>query len=181
MGRADGRYYLAYRKSEFKNARSQVFQSLKDTDFVQFSLNDPTHPLLVLDVDGKRYSLNELFHIYLHKIHPHLAKNLGPTGSLLPLFPGADKLNKIQRVFHSRSAYVAAVPNVPRGLLPFGPHSIRHVVATDIVKQTGSFEASANVLLDTINMVARHYARFAPRDRYHHGWRLYARARGGER
>jgi len=181
VGRADGRYYLAYRKSEFKNARSQVFQSLKDTDFVQFSLNDPTHPLLVLDVDGKRYSLNELFHIYLHKIHPHLAKNLGPTGPLLPLFPGADKLNKIQRVFHSRSAYVAAVPNVPRGLLPFGPHSIRHVVATDIVKQTGSFEAAANVLLDTINMVVRHYARFAPRDRYSHGWRLYARARGGER
>ena len=181
VGRADGRYYLAYRKSEFKNARSQVFQSLKDTDFVQFSLNDPTHPLLVLDVDGKRYSLNELFHIYLHKIHPHLAKNLGPTGPLLPLFPGADKLNKIQRVFHSRSAYVAAVPNVPRGFLPFGPHSIRHVVATDIVKQTGSFEAAANVLLDTINMVARHYARFAPRDRYSHGWRLYARARGGER
>lgn len=181
VGRASGGYYLAYRKSEFKNARSQVFQSLKDTDIIQFSLNDPTHPLLVLDVDGKRYSLNELFHIYLRKIHPHLAKNLGPTGSLLPLFPGADKLNKIQRVFHSRSAYVAALPGVPSKVLPFGPHSIRHVVATDIVKQTGSFEAAANVLLDTINMVSRHYARFAPRDRYHHGWRVYARARGGER
>jgi len=181
VGRAGGGYYLAYRKSEFKNARSQVFQSLKDTDIIQFSLDDPTHPLLVLDVDGKRYSLNELFHTYLHKIHPHLTRDLGPTGPLLPLFPGADKLGKIQRVFHSRSAYVAAVPGVPRGVLPFGPHSIRHVVATDIVKQTGSFEAAANVLLDTINMVARHYARFAPRDRYSFGWRVYARARGGER
>jgi transcriptional regulator with XRE-family HTH domain len=181
VGRAGGGYYLAYRKSEFKNARSRVFQSLKDTDIIQFSLNDPTHPLLVLDVDGKSISLNELLHIYLHKIHPHLARNLGPTGPLLPLFPGADNLNKIQKVFYSRSAYVAAVPNVPRGLLPFGPHSIRHVVATEVVKQTGSFEAAANVLLDSIDMVVRHYARFAPRDRYSFGWRVYARARGGER
>jgi transcriptional regulator with XRE-family HTH domain len=181
VGRADGGYYLAYRKSEFKNARSQVFQSLKDSDFVQFSLDDPEHPYLVLDVDGKRYSLNELFHVYLHTILPRLAQALGRTGPLLPLFPGADTPNKIQRVFRSRSAYVAAVPGVPQKLLPFGPHSIRHVVATEIVKRMGSFEIAANVLLDSVDMVIRHYARFAPRDRYSFGWRVYARARGGER
>jgi len=181
VGRAGGGYYLAYRKSEFKNARSQVFQSLKDTDFVQFSLSDPEHPHLVLDVDGKRYSLNELFHVYLHTILPHLAQALGRTGPLLPLFPGADRVHQMEKTFHSRSAYVAAVPGVPQKLLPFYPHSIRHVVATEIVKRTGSFEAAANVLLDSIDMVVRHYARFAPRDRYSHGWRVYARARGGER
>jgi transcriptional regulator with XRE-family HTH domain len=181
VGRAGGGYYLAYRKSEFKNARSQVFQSLKDTDFVQFSLNDPEHPHLVLDVDGKRYSLNELFHVYLHTILPRLAQALGRTGLLLPLFPGADRVHQMQKIFHSRSAYVAAVPGVPRKLLPFYPHSVRHVVATEVVKRTGSFEAAANVLLDSIDMVVRHYARFAPRDRYSHGWRVYARARGGER
>jgi len=54
-------------------------------------------------------------------------------------------------------------------------------VATGIVKRMGSFEIAANVLLDSVDMVVRHYARFAPRDRYSHGWRLYARARGGER
>jgi len=181
VGRVGGGYYLAYRKVEFKNARSQVFQSLQDHDLVMFPLDDPEHPLLVLDVDGKRYSLNALFHIYLHRIHPHLARNLGWTGSLLPLFPGADTLRKIQNVFRSRSAYVAALPGVPSKVLPFGPHSIRHVVATEVVKRTGSFEAAANVLLDSIDMVVQHYARFAPRDRYSHGWRVYARARGGER
>jgi hypothetical protein len=181
VGRASGGYYLAYRKSEFKNARSQVFQSLQDHDLVTFPLDDPEHPVLVLDLDGTRYSLNELFHVYLHQIHLHLVKRFGRTGPLLPLFPGADTKVGIQRIFYSRSAYVAAVPNVPRGLLPFGPHSIRHVVATDIVKQTGSFETAANVLLDSVDMVVRHYARFAPRDRYSHGWRVYARARGGER
>jgi transcriptional regulator with XRE-family HTH domain len=179
VGRAGGGYYLAYRKVEFKNARGQVFQSLQDHDLVTFPLDDPEHPVLVLDLDGTRYSLNELFHVYLHTILPRLAQALGRTGPLLPLFPRADTKRGIQRIFYSRSAYVAAVPNVPRGLLPFGPHSIRHVVATDIVKQTGSFEVAANVLLDSIDMVVRHYARFAPRDRYSHGWRVYARAQGG--
>ncbi len=181
VGRAGESYYLAYRKNEFKNARSQVFQSLKDTDVVQFSLSDPKRPLLVLDVDGKVYSLNTLFHIYLHKILPHLAQALGRTGPLLPLFPGADTMQRLAYTVRMRSAYVAAVPGVPQKLLPFGPHSIRHVVATDIVKQTGSFEMAANVLLDSVDMVVRHYARFAPRDRYSHAWQAYARALGGER
>ncbi len=181
VGRAGERYYLAYRKNEFKNARGQVFQSLQDHDLVPFPLDDPEHPVLVLDVNGTRYSLNELFHVYLHTILPRLAQALSRTGPLLPLFPGADTKVRIHRIFYSRSAYVAAVPNVPRGLLPFGPHSIRHVVATEVVKSTGSFEAAANMLLDSIDMVVQHYARFAPRDRYSHGWRVYARARGGER
>jgi transcriptional regulator with XRE-family HTH domain len=181
VGRASGGYYLAYRKVEFKNARSQVFQSLQDHDLVTFPLDDPEHPFVTLEVEGRSYSLNGLFHVYLHQIHPHLVKRFGRTGPLLPLFPGADTKLKLAHIVRRRSAYVAAVPNVPRGLLPFSPHSIRHVVATDIVKQTGSFEAAANVLLDSIDMVVRHYARFAPRDRYSHGWRVYARARGGER
>ncbi len=181
VGRASGGYYLAYRKSEFKNARSQVFQSLQDHDLVTFPLDDPEHPFVTLEVEGRSYSLNGLFHVYLHQIHPQLVKRFGRTGPLLPLFPGADTKLRLARIVRRRSAYVAAVPNVPRGLLPFGPHSIRHVVATDIVKQTGSFETAANVLLDSVDMVVRHYARFAPRDRYSHGWRVYARARGGER
>jgi transcriptional regulator with XRE-family HTH domain len=181
VGRAGGGYYLAYRKVEFKNARSQVFQSLQDHDLVTFPLDDPEHPVLVLDQDGTRYSLNELFHVYLHTILPRLAQVLGRTGPLLPLFPGADTKRRLAYIVRMRSAYVAAVPGVPQKLLPFGPHSIRHVVATEVVKQTGSFEAAANVLLDTIDMVTKHYARFAPRDRYSHGWRVYVRARGGER
>jgi len=181
VGRAGGGYYLAYRKVEFKNARGQVFQSLQDHDLVTFPLDDPEHPFVTLEVEGRSYSLNGLFHVYLHAILPRLAQPLGRTGPLLPLFPGADTRREHAYIVRTRSAYVAAVPGVPQKLLPFGPHSIRHVVATDIVKQTGSFEAAANVLLDSIDMVTKHYARFAPRDRYSHGWRVYARARGGGR
>jgi len=179
VGRAGGGYYLAYRKVEFKNARGQVFQSLQDHDLVTFPLDDPEHPFVTLEVEGRSYSLNGLFHVYLHQIHPHLVKRFGRIGPLLPLFPGADTKIKHACIIRKRSAYVAAVLGVPPKVLPFGPHSIRHVVATEIVKQTGSFEAAANVLLDSIDMVTKHYARFAPRDRYSHGWRVYARAQGG--
>jgi len=179
VGRAGGGYYLAYRKREFKNARGQVFADLKDEDLVQFPLDDPEHPVLRLKVDGKEYSLGGLFHVYLREVLPRLAQALGRSGPLLPLFPGVDKLARLKLTFVNRSAYVAAVPGVPGKVLPFGPHSIRHIVATSVVKRTGSFEAAANVLLDSIDMVARHYARFAPRDRYRYGWQLFTRAGGG--
>lgn len=123
-------------------------------------------------------SLNDLFHVYLEEVHPRLL----PGGEgLVPLFPGLETDQLLRDVFYRRSAYVAALPDVPRGLLPFGPHSVRHVVATTIVKTTGSFEAAANVLMDTIQMVEAHYARFAPADRYRFGWGAYARALGGKR
>ncbi|BCP99213.1 hypothetical protein TthHB5002_c23160 (plasmid) [Thermus thermophilus] len=180
VGRRGGTYYLAYRVEEFKNASSMVFRNLRADDLVEFPLGDPEHPLAALEVEGTRYALNEVFHVYLQEVLPRLAESLGRSGPLLPLFPGLDSLNRLSIAFRSRSAYVAALPDAPL-ILPFGPHSLRHIVATSIVKTTGSFEAAANVLLDSVEMVVRHYARFAPRDRYRHGWRLYVQTRGGGR
>lgn len=179
VGRKDGTYYLAYRKKEFKNAAGQVFLGLADEDLVEFPLAGLDHPLLSLEVDGVRYALNDVFHVYLHEVRPRLAEALGRSGPLPPLFPGLEKKHRFKVTFRDRSAYVAAVPGIPPRVLPFGPHSVRHIVATEIVKTTGSFEAAANVLLDSIEMVRQHYARFAPRDRYRHGWESYSRLGGG--
>ncbi len=180
VGRRGGTYYLAYRVEEFKNASSMVFRNLRADDLVEFPLGDPEHPLATLEVEGTRYALNEVFHVYLREVLPRLAESLGHAGPLLPLFPGLDSKAQLSKMFRRRSAYVAALPDAPL-ILPFGPHSLRHIVATSIVKATGSFEAAANVLLDSVEMVMRHYARFAPRDRYRHGWRLYVQTRGGGR
>lgn len=180
VGRRGGTYYLAYRVEEFKNASSMVFRNLRADDLVEFTLGDPEHPLATLEVEGTRYALNEVFHVYLREVLPRLAGSLGRPGPLLPLFPGLDSRAQLSGMFRSRSAYVAALPDAPL-ILPFGPHSLRHIVATSIVKASGSFEAAANVLLDSVEMVVRHYARFAPRDRYRHGWRLYVQTRGGGR
>jgi hypothetical protein len=54
---------------------------------------------------------------------------------------------------------------VIRGLLPHGPHNIRDVLATHILKQTGSYEQASYAIQDTPEMVAKHYGRFFPQDK----------------
>lgn len=51
------------------------------------------------------------------------------------------------------------------GLLPHGPHSVRDVLATHILKQTGSFEQASYAIQDTPDVVAKHYGRFLPQDK----------------
>ena len=49
-----------------------------------------------------------------------------------------------------------------KGLLPHGPHNFRDVLATHILKQTGSYEQASYAIQDTADMVAKHYGRFLP-------------------
>lgn len=53
------------------------------------------------------------------------------------------------------------------GLLPHGPHSVRDVLATHILKQTGSFEQASYAIQDTPEIVAKHYGRFLPENKAH--------------
>ncbi|MFC3677776.1 hypothetical protein [Ferrovibrio xuzhouensis] len=52
-----------------------------------------------------------------------------------------------------------------KGLLPHGPHKIRDVLATHILKQTGSYEQASYAIQDTPEMVKAHYGRFLPQDK----------------
>jgi hypothetical protein len=52
-----------------------------------------------------------------------------------------------------------------KGVHAFGPHAFRDIVATHIIKTTGSLTLAANILLDSEETVKRHYARFLPEDR----------------
>lgn len=51
------------------------------------------------------------------------------------------------------------------GLLPHGPHNVRDVLATHILKQTGSYEQASYAIQDTPAMIASHYGRFLPQDK----------------
>lgn len=48
------------------------------------------------------------------------------------------------------------------GLLPHGPHAVRDVLATHVLKKTGSFEVAGYAIQDTAKSVASHYVRFLP-------------------
>jgi hypothetical protein len=52
-----------------------------------------------------------------------------------------------------------------RGPLPHGPHNVRDVLATHILKQTGSSEQASYAIQDTPDRVAKHYGRFLPQDK----------------
>ena len=46
-----------------------------------------------------------------------------------------------------------------------GPHNVRDVLATHILKVTGSYEQASYAIQDTPEMVASHYGRFLPQDK----------------
>ncbi len=51
------------------------------------------------------------------------------------------------------------------GLLPHGPHNVRDVLATHILKKTGSYELASYAVHDTPAMIVKSYGRFHPRDK----------------
>ena len=52
-----------------------------------------------------------------------------------------------------------------KGLLPHGPHNVRDVLATHILKKTGSYEQASYAIQDTPDMVQQYYGRFLPQDK----------------
>lgn len=50
-------------------------------------------------------------------------------------------------------------------LLPHGPHNARDVLATHVLKRTGSMEQASYAIQDTPDTVAEHYGRFLPHDK----------------
>lgn len=51
------------------------------------------------------------------------------------------------------------------GLMAHGPHAVRDVLATHVLKQTGSYEQASYAIQDTPATVAAHYGRFLPQDK----------------
>jgi len=68
---------------------------------------------------------------------------------------------------------LAAVPS--RGGLLHGSHNVRDVLATHILKQTGSYEQASYAIQDTPEMVQQHYV---PRKTLRYAAFAFRRLRG---
>jgi hypothetical protein len=104
---------------------------------------------------------------------------LGPAEDPGTLFVKTVKLSSRDAAYDQNTLYEAwrlAIqrygifnPYTGRGaikdLLPHGPHNVRDVLATHILKKTGSFEQASYAIQDTPAMVAQHYGRFLPQDK----------------
>jgi hypothetical protein len=63
--------------------------------------------------------------------------------------------------FKSKLPHLGRATAAP-ALPGIGPHNIRDVLATHILKQTGSYERASYAIQGTPDMVAKHYGRFLP-------------------
>jgi hypothetical protein len=64
--------------------------------------------------------------------------------------------------------YVAYNPYLNRGIpgvKPHGPHTVRDIIATHVLKRTGSYTLAAYAIHATEEMVSKHYGRLFPADK----------------
>jgi hypothetical protein len=120
--------------------------------------------------------LYEQIEAYLNR---HRARLLGPSADPGRFFVKTAKLSSANAAYDQNTFYEAWRLAIQRygiynpytgrgvieGLLPHGPHNVRDVLATHILKKTGSYEQASYAIQDTPDMVAKHYGRFLPQDK----------------
>lgn len=123
--------------------------------------------------------LNGLYEILDAYIDRHRERLIGPAADPGTFFVKTAKLTSTNAAYDQNTFYEAWRLVIQRygiynpftgrgaieGLLPHGPHNIRDVLATHILKQTGSYEQASYAIQDTPEMVAEHYGRFLPQDK----------------
>ena len=143
----------------FKNANSSFFGS------------KPFR--LILPDLGRLYELLEAW------IDRHRSRLIGTATDPDTLFVKTAKMSSTNAAYGQNTFYEAWRTTIQRygiynpwtergaikGLLPHGPHNVRDVLATHILKQTGSYEQASYAIQDTAEMVAQHYGRFLPQDK----------------
>lgn len=129
-----------------------------------------------------RLSLPDLGGLYMHiddYINIHRGLLLGAADDPGTFFVKTVKATSANAAYSQTSFYDAWRAIIQRhgvynpytkrgavqGLLPHGPHNIRDVLATHVLKVTGSFEQASYAIQDTPDMIAKHYGRFLPQDK----------------
>lgn len=123
--------------------------------------------------------LLDLYHYINAYIERHRKVLLGPAADPGTFFIKTVKLSSSDASYNQTTFYEAwrliiqryGIYNpytgrgAIRGLLPHGPHKVRDVLATHILKLTGSYEQASYAVQDTPEMVQQHYGRFLPQDK----------------
>ena len=129
-----------------------------------------------------RLILPDLLDLYKYLeayIDRHRGVLLGPAKDPGTLFVKTVKTTSLDAAYDSTKFYEAWRTGIQRygiynpytgrgaikGLLPHGPHNLRDVLATHILKQTGSYEQASYAIQDTPEVVRQHYGRFLPQDK----------------
>jgi len=123
--------------------------------------------------------LLDLYHYIEAYVSRHRAALLGETKDPGTFFVKTTKSNTKDATYDISSFYDVWRLTIQRygiynpytgrgaikGLLPHGPHNVRDVLATHILKKTGSYEQASYAIQDTPEMIRSHYGRFLPEDK----------------
>jgi hypothetical protein len=123
--------------------------------------------------------LGRLYEMIDGWIHRHRERLIGPAEDPGTFFVKTVKITSGSAAYNQTTFYEAWRLTIQRygiynpytgrgaieGLLPHGPHNVRDILATHILKQTGSYEQASYAIQDTPAMIANHYGRFLPQDK----------------
>jgi integrase len=157
LRREDGRWVIEIPYMNFKNWRSSFFGTKNKRE---------NYRKILTDSDGLYDHLEE--YVKVHR--PRLLK--GTTSDILLV---ASAKNPEFTVTYFGACYASLTMyylahnrylgrGIP-GVLPHGPHSVRDIVATYIVKKTGSFALAGYAIQDTEATARKYYTRFLPKDK----------------
>lgn len=143
----------------FKNRRSSFFGSRKKRE---------NYRKVLADKDGLYERIKEYIKIHRFLLLGGVRSDIFlVSNSNRPLFT-TTKFHRNYRVLTMR--YLAHNPYLQRGIpgvKPHGPHAVRDIIATHVIKETGSYELAAYAICDSVITVRVHYARFRPQEKCH--------------
>lgn len=159
LRREAGKWVIVIHHMRFKNWQSSFFGPKRKKS---------SYRKILLDVDDLYRCLDEYVEVY----RPMLLRDrksdiLLVSNTLNTMFSGCALHNNYRRL---TLLYLAYNPYLNRGIpgvKPHGPHAVRDIFATHVIKSTGSYEMAAYVIQDSVNTVREHYARFMPKDKIH--------------
>lgn len=159
LRREGNRWVIEIPYMEFKNWQSSFFGPKKKRE---------NYRKVLADLDGLYDHLDE----YLKVHRPFLLQ--GESSDIVIVASAKKPLYSAsgfrENYGYLTTYYLAHNPfrgsGIP-GVLPHGPHSVRDIVATHVVKQTGSYDLAGYSIQDTGRTARKHYARFMPKDKIH--------------
>ena len=153
----DGLWMVIISQKEFKNSESSFFKSGNETG---------GYVRVIPDENG----LYQLIQDYISESRAYLLGGKKSSSFFVTSRSADCSEDTFSQIFRNITQEFLAhnpykVPGVP-GVMPHGPHAVRAVVATDIVKKTGRFDVAATAIQDTEAMVREHYGRFLTEDKH---------------
>ena len=154
----DGKWIIEISWRKFKNKHSSFFGKREKHNYKK----------ILPDVDGLYDQIEEYIRVYRPILLAGRNSNVFfVSGGKRPLLSNKS-FHKLYR--NLTMIYIAYNPYLKRGIpgvKPHGPHAARDIMATHVLKETGSIDAAAFSIQDVKETVELHYGRFLPKDKIH--------------